>query len=59
MSTVGCEAEPMRHSSRSEEQLETAGEDDDRAFSAMVRTVTLAALGAAHHRQAPRFAGAL
>ena len=30
------------------------GRDEDGAFSAIVRTVTLAALGAAHNRQAPR-----
>jgi hypothetical protein len=48
----------MRRYIRSQEQLETEGEDEDGAFSAIVRTVTLAALGAAHNRQAPRSAGA-
>jgi hypothetical protein len=54
----GGTKQQMRRSSRSEEQRETAGEEEDGAFSAIVRTVTLAALGAAHHRQAPRSAGA-
>ena len=32
VSTVGCAEEPMRRSIRSQEQLETEGEDDDGAF---------------------------
>ena len=59
VSTVGCAEEQMRRDIRGQEQLETAGEDEDGAFYTIVRTITLAALGAAHNRQAPRFAGAL
>ena len=58
VATVGCEEEQMRRYLRSQEQLETEGEDKDGDFEAIVRTVTLAALGAAHNRQAPRSAGA-
>ena len=54
----GFEEAQIRRYIRSQEQLETEGEDEDGAFSAIVRTVTLAALGAAHNRQAPRSAGA-
>jgi len=56
--TVGFEEEQIRRYIRSQEQLEIEGEDEDGEFSAVVRTITLAALGAAHNRQAPRFAGA-
>jgi putative transposase len=58
VATVGGEEEQRRRYIRSQEPLETAGEDEDGACEATVRPVALAALGAAHNRQAPRSAGA-
>jgi hypothetical protein len=49
VSTVGFAAEQMRRDIRGQEQLENQGEDEDDECSDSVRTVTLAALGAAHN----------
>jgi hypothetical protein len=45
VSTVGVEEAQRRRDIRSQEQRETAGEDEDGACSAMVRTVTWQPLG--------------
>jgi hypothetical protein len=48
----------MRRDLRGQNQREDQGADEDGACSDIVRPVTLAALGTAHTRQAPRSAGA-
>jgi hypothetical protein len=58
VSTVGCEEAPMRASRKQQEQRDAQGAGGARGVLTTSQ-LTLAALRAAHNRQAPRFAGAL
>src|SRR5262249_5693147 len=58
VSTVRGAEDPLRRDLRHQEQLDVHGREEDGGGGVAAR-VHLAALEAAHHRQAPRFAGAL